>query len=390
MRLKELSLPIAGFITAMVLLSSLSSFMMFIPFFSRVLKLNSNEIIYLGTIFYFSGMPLGKILGRFLKFHKNTTYSTFGIIFLISLTLYLMPYINSIYELIAFRLIQGMATILNDIFSISYSYIFDDRSRVLANTLSISGVPSGVALGSSLSFLSGMNIYMVFTILGTVSLLISLPFIFLINSKKYNLEELRKDKTGTTIKKPVTWIMGIMWMSIAGFNLILASIIPAYLSIYDPMDIGITMSIFGIWGAITTIFGGLIAYFLYGGKLKQRSLFLVSIVGYALSIPGFIIFSSYPKGSLLYLSVFLIMMEGFVISIIFSLPRLIYKDGYVAKGTWEFSMIGSTGHIIAPLVLLPFAYAYGYGTAIFLIIIFPIYGILASIYLSKYLEKNRK
>ena len=382
MKLKTLILPVSGFITAMVLLSSLSSFMMFIPYFSHRLNTNPDEIIYFGTLFYFAGMPLGKVLGRFLKFHRNAVYSTLGIIF--------MPYINSISELILFRILQGMATILNDIFSISYSYLFDEKSRVLANTIAISGVPSGIALGSSLSFIAGMDIYIVFTMLGLISLLISIPFIYLLHINSSNLQLLKYDNAGTTIRNPITWIIGFLWMSIAGFNLVLASIIPAYLSIYDPADIGITMTIFGVWGALTTILGGLIAYMLYRGKLRQKSLFVVSIAGYALSIPGFLIFTTYPRGSILYLSMFLIMMEGFVIAIIFTLPRLVYREGYVAKGTWEFSLIGSTGHIIAPLTLIPFAFVFGYGSAISLLIIFPIYGILASLYLAKYLEIKGK
>lgn len=390
MNAREIILPLSGFFTATVLLSSLSSFMMFIPYFSSRMNVSPDTIIYFGTLFYFAGMPFGKILGRFFKFHKNTVFSTFSIILLISFTLFLMPFIGSLVLLIFFRFLQGMATILNDIFSISYSYIFNERTRVLANTISISGVPSGVALGSSLSFLANMNIFFVYSFLGTISLLISIPFIYLLHTNKERLYPLKIDGSGTTLKNPITWIMGFMWMSIAGFNLVLASIIPAYLSIYDPMEIGIAMTIFGVWGAITTIFGGLIAYFLYGGRLRHKSLFIVTIIGYTLSIPGFILFAFSPRGDILYLSMFLIMMEALVIAIIFTLPRLLYKEGYVAKGTWEFSLIGSTGHIIAPLLLLPLAFMFGYGFAISLIIIFPVYGIITSIYLLKYIKKHGK
>jgi len=235
-----------------------------------------------------------------------------------------------------------------------------------------------------------MNILIVYFFLGTISLLISIPFVYLLHINKERLYPLKIDRSGTTLKNPITWIMGFMWMSIAGFNLVLASIIPAYLSIYDPIEIGIAMTIFGVWGAITTIFGGIIAYFLYGERLGYKSLFIVTIIGYTLSIPGFILFAFSPRGDILYLSIFLIMMEGFVIAIIFTMPRLLYKEGYVAKGTWEFSLIGSTGHIIAPLVLFPLAFIFGYGFAISLIIIFPVYGIITSVYLLKYIKKHGK
>ncbi|MEM3192711.1 MAG: hypothetical protein QW292_11665, partial [Candidatus Parvarchaeota archaeon] len=73
--------------------------------------------------------------------------------------------------------------------------------------------------------------------------------------------------------------------------------------------------------------------------------------------------------------------ETFVIAAIYTLPRKLYPPGLVAKGTWEFSLVGSLGHIIAPLILIPIAYSIGFGYMFAIILIFPIYGIFAMTYL---------
>lgn len=379
---RNIYLPLSGFITAAMLLSSLSSFVIFIDFFSKSTHTNPNLLFYLGTLIYFTGMPAGKLIGRILRYHKNTVLATFLVVTIISLTVVFMPYVNIFPLLMLFRFIQGGATILMEIFSISYAYIFSERERILASTFSISGIPTGVAIGSSLPFMANMNPYLVYMVLGLLSFILLLPFVFLLNKNQEALKVLKEEGNGTTLKMPITWIMAFLWMSIAGFNLVLGSIMPMYLGMYDPKDIAITMDIFGYWGAIATIVGGLIAYFLYPKASGYRSFVYVSIIGYLISIPGFIILAFKVTNFPLFLAMFLIQFEAFPIAAIYTLPRKLYPPGFVAKGTWEFSFFGSLGHIIAPLTLIPIAYFIGFNIMFTTILIFPIYGVLAMRYIN--------
>jgi hypothetical protein len=378
---REIYLPLSGFVMSAVLLSSLSSFVIFIGYFSKATNTNPSILFYLGTLLYFAGMPAGKFIGRVLKYHKNTVLATFIVVTIISATVIFMPYVNNFPLLLLFRFIQGGASILMEIFSLSYAYIYSDRKRILASTVSISGIPAGVAIGSSLPFLANMNPGIVYAVLGLLSFLLLLPFVFLLNRDREVLNVLKEEKKGTTVKMSITWIMAFLWMSIAGFNLVLGSIMPIYLGIYDPKDIAMTMDIFGFWGAGATIVGGLIAYLLYSRASGYRSLIYVSIFGYLFAIPGFIMLAFRVTNLFLFLAMFLIQFEAFVIAAIYTLPRKLYPSGLVAKGTWEFSFFGSLGHIIAPLMLIPIAYSIGFNFMFAMILIFPIYGIFAMSYL---------
>ncbi len=378
---KELYLPLSGFVMAAVLLSSLSSFVIFIGYFSKITNTNPNLLLYLGTLLYFAGMPAGKLIARVLKYHKNMTLATFIVLTIISATVIFMPYVNNFALLLAFRFIQGGATILMEIFSLSYAYIYTDRKRVLASSFSISGIPAGVAIGSAVPFLANMNPDLVYAILGLLSFILIIPFVILLNKNKNAFNVLKEEKRGTTVKMSITWIMGFLWISIAGFTLVLGSILPDYLATYDPKDIVMVMSIFGFWGAAATTVGGLIAYFLYAKNLGYRALIYVSIFGILVAVPGYILLALKVTNLILYLAVFIIQFEGFVIGAIYTLPRKLYPPGLVAKGTWEFSFIGSLGHIIAPLVLFPIAYSIGFSYMFITLLIFPIYGIFAMGYI---------
>ncbi len=94
---------------AAVLLSSLSSFVIFIGYFSKITNTNPHLLLYLGTLFYFAGMPTGKLLGRFLKYHKSMILATLIVLIVISATVISMPYVNNFAVLMAFRFIQGQA-----------------------------------------------------------------------------------------------------------------------------------------------------------------------------------------------------------------------------------------------------------------------------------------
>jgi len=69
----------------------------------------------------------------------------------------------------------------------------------------------------------------------------SYSFHLLAENKEYDF----KNKSYTTYKFKFTWIYGFLWMTIKGFNLTFAIIIPLYLDKYSLAIIGIAMSIFG-------------------------------------------------------------------------------------------------------------------------------------------------
>ncbi|MEM1614319.1 MAG: hypothetical protein QXP25_05395, partial [Thermoplasmatales archaeon] len=87
MEKREFYLPLSGFVMSAMLLSSLSSFVIFIGYFSKLTNTNQDLLFYLGTLLYFAGMPAGKLIGRILKYHKNTIFSTFMVVTVISVTI---------------------------------------------------------------------------------------------------------------------------------------------------------------------------------------------------------------------------------------------------------------------------------------------------------------
>jgi hypothetical protein len=67
-----------------------------------------------------------------------------------------------------------------------------------------------------------------------------------------------KNESYTTYKFKFTWIYGFLWMTIKGFNLTFAIIIPLYLDKYSLAIIGIAMSILGYRDTLGTISGELL------------------------------------------------------------------------------------------------------------------------------------
>ncbi len=331
---------------------------------------------------YFVGMPAGKMLGRVFSYHKNVGLTTTIVILIVAASVIIMPFVTSFPVLLLLRFIQGSATILMEVFSISFSYVYSERSRILASTFAISGIATGVTVGTSIPALTNMNPFVSYTIMGVLSVVMLVPFVLLIRENNEKLLELKHEKVGTTIRMPVTWIMGVLWMTMT-VNLIMATIIPEYLGQYDPRDIFSAMDVFGIWAALATIVGGFIAYIMYNKASGYKSLMIVSLAGFAVSIPGFILLSMNMTGMTLLFAIFLSQFGAFVVAMVYSVPRRIYPEGYVAKGIWEFSSIGSLGHIIAPLTLIPIGYMIGFRFVFVILLLIPIYGIIAMVYFLK-------
>ena len=77
----------------------------------------------------------------------------------------------------------------------------------------------------------------------------SYSFHLLAEIKEYDF----KNKSYTTYKFKFTWIYSFLWMSIKGFNVTFAIIIPLYLDKYSLAIFGIAMSIFGYRDTLVTI-----------------------------------------------------------------------------------------------------------------------------------------
>jgi len=381
-------LPVSGFALAAILLSSLSSFVIFLPYFSSLTHTNSDEVFYLGTLIYFIGMPVGKILGRIFSYHRNVRLTTTIVIVTVAVSVIVMSFVTIFPVLLLMRFIQGSATILMEVFSISFSYVYSERNRILASTFAISGIPTGVTIGTSIPALTNMDPFTAYVIMGILSIAMLVPFILLLGKNRDKLIELKHDKSGTTLRMPVTWIMGLLWMTMT-VNLIMATVIPEYLAQYDPKDIFRAMDVFGIWAAISTVLGGVIAYMLYQRSTSYRSLVIVSLAGFVISVPGFLLLSMKITGSILLFAIFLTQFGAFVVAMIYSVPRKIYPEGFVGKGIWEFSSIGSLGHIVAPLTLIPIGYLLGFGSIFIILLLIPIYGILAMIYFLRRFSQHR-
>lgn len=373
-------LPVMGFVLAAVLLTSLSSFVLFIPYYAHALGTPPSELLYYGTLLFFSGMPFGKLVGRALRLYRHTVAFTLAGIIIISTTIFLMPFAGSLAILLLFRFIQGSSTVLMEVFSVSYSFIYSRRVRALASTISISGIPAGVAIGSGITYIFRGGVINSYLTMGALSILCVFPFLILLNGRPV---QPKVEVPGTTYRRPATWALAFLWMTIAGFNLVIASILPAYMVMADPSYLPAVLYIFGFWGAIATVLGGAVAYVLYPRLNGDRSLVLVATAGYLLSIPGFLIFFFGGGGTMLIIGMVLIMFETFSISAIYALPRRLYEDGMVAKGTWEFALLGSLGHIIAPLVVIPLAIIAGYNETFLFLMAFPVAGSIVMAYLPR-------
>jgi len=158
-------------------------------------------------------------------------------------------------------------------------------------------------------------------ILVSLILIVGGSFSLLINSlRKYKIvSDEYKNAKSTNYSNPATWLMGIVWMSIAGFNLSLAVILPLYLLKTDPQLINNTMNVFGIAGALFTFLGGVASYLIYKLGKKDESLFLIPVFTYLITAVGFL-FIIFAGTKYLLLSTLLVMVEAMNIGIIYSIP----------------------------------------------------------------------
>ncbi|AFZ69945.1 Major Facilitator Superfamily transporter [Caldisphaera lagunensis DSM 15908] len=377
-----------GFVIASLLTSALSIYVLFMPYFSEKIGVNIQELILWGNLAYFIGMPIGKIIGRFLKFYKRLTKSIIGLTGLISISIALMPFISSFSELIILRIIQGTVTFYMEIFSNVYSFLFSDfKSRNLASAISISGIPGGVAIGTSAYILETQSPILVYSIFSIISFIVGLIFAFSTLNFENTIKELKNEYKGTTYKLKITWIMGFYWATIAGFNLVLAILLQPFVSSYSVKDVPIAMETFGYSGAILTIAGGFIAYLTKSLKITS----IVIGISYIISFIGFLILYLFePVGIYLALTIILIMIEAIAVPFIYSIPREIYKENMVAKGTWEFAFIGSSFHIWGALIVLTIGSLISFRYSILALAFPPIYGALISFLIPRFSIKGDK
>ena len=110
MRPKIVLLTSFGFILATLLFVSLSLFTLVAPLlyhYSHV-SMNLNEFTYIITISYFTGMPLGKIIGRVFGMHRHLALSTFLMVAIISISIPITYISSNFYELIFLRVIRNI------------------------------------------------------------------------------------------------------------------------------------------------------------------------------------------------------------------------------------------------------------------------------------------
>ncbi|MDP8002786.1 MAG: hypothetical protein RAK17_01140 [Caldisphaera sp.] len=378
-------LPLLGFITAAITTTALSIYVLYVGYFSKITNTQIPILILWGNLAYFFGMPLGKIVGRFLKFYKNLSFAIVGISILISLSLFLMPFVRYFYELLILRIIQGTVTFYMEVFSNFYSFLYKEfNKRVLASSISISGIPGGVAIGTSVYIVSSQNPLIVYSLFAIISFLLALFYSIKLRNFRNVQMNLKNESKGTTYKMGRTWLMGFFWATIAGFNLILGVLLPPFVSSYSPSDIPLAMEIFGYTGALITIIGGILAYVLKSSQTMSK----IVAISYILSFIGFIYLYFEPNGINLAIALTLINIEAIAVPFIYSVPRELYKEELVAKGTWEFALIGSSFHVWASLLLLEVGTYFDFRLSIFLLIFPPIYGAIVSLLLPKIYIKS--
>ncbi len=376
MKTKVITLTILGFILASLLFISLSIFTLSVGdlYAHAHPAMSINDFSYLITIAYFVGMPLGKVIGRVFGMHRYPSVSVFLLVAFIAITIPITFLTSNFYLLIFLRVVQGTSTFLMEIFSIEYSKILDFEKRIIPSTISIGGIPSGVALGSFLvQYISLKNLLLLDIAIISVGILFSLLLNNMNNDAPAELSI--KKKARHNFKNPLTWFMGLIWMSIAGFNLSLAVILPLYLEHEDPKLIISAMNIFGYSAAIFTFVGGLIAYLIYERIKRQSAVILIPVISYIFTAIGFLVIILY--GTLYIQSaILLVNIEAMCIGIIYTVPKELFGEANYANATWEFSFIGSTGHIIVPLILIPLSYSYGFR---YVFMIYAVYPVIASL-----------
>ncbi|MGC8572879.1 MAG: MFS transporter [Caldisphaera sp.] len=382
----KILLPLAGFISAAIMTTSLSTFVLFVGYFSLKLNVSVQSLILWGNIIYFVGMPIGKIIGRYLKFYRNLSTALLGITILISLTIALMPFVKNFVELMIFRFLQGMVTIYMEVFSNVYSFLYDKiTTRNLASAVSISGIPAGVAIGTSAYILTKEDPITIFTLFSLLSLASSILYILLIRKNIFVMNKLKEEIPGTTYRYGRTWLMGLLWATIAGGNLVLSIVLPQYISMYSPNNITLAMQTFGYSAALFTVIGGIIMYY----SKSLNNMVKVVTLSYLLSFIGFlIIWYDEPKYMILTLAILLINMEAFAVPFIYSIPRYLYPEKLVAKGTWEFALIGSSFHIWSSILALEIGFYFDFRMVMFMLAFPPLYGVIFSLLIPKLIKNN--
>ncbi len=381
----RLTVPLLGFATSAIMTSALSTYVLYLPYFHSLTGAPIDSLALLGSVMYFAGMPLGKVIGRALRFYRRLPAAVLGMSALIAATLVLMPYASSLWELMSLRVIQGTVTFFMEVFSNAYSYLYGDvGSRTLASAASISGIPAGVAIGTSAYVLASASPFIVYAALASAALASAAGYSAVLSRMRAELSPLSEELRGTTFRMGRTWIMGFLWATIAGFNLVLAVALPPFISSYSPADVPLAMNAFGVSAAVLTVLSGAIAYRVRSPAALSR----IIAAGYALSFAGYAyLWAARPVGAALALAILLINMEALAVPFIYSVPRHLYPDGLVAKGTWEFSLIGSTFHVWATMLVLGLGYYAGFGAAMAVLMGPPIYGALVSLLLTRLMRR---
>ncbi len=365
-----------GFASAATMTTALSTFVLFVGYFAHRTGVSPGELVLWGSVAYFAGMPIGKVIGRGLRAYRRLPLLIGGLSAIIAASLAAMPFVSSFAELMTLRVIQGLVTIYMEVFSNVHSFLFEElRSRSLAASISISGIPAGVAIGTSAYALASQSPLLVFSTLAAASLLMGLAFSAATGRLRVVETELRADIPGTTYTRGITWIMGFLWATIAGFNLVLAVLLPPFVTSYSPPDVPLAMQAFGYSAALLTVAAGAVEYAV--GSLRRMAMLVGA--SYVASFIGFLLlYLLEPRGLALALDIILINVEAFAVPFIYSVPRELYEERMVAKGTWEFALLGSTFHVWATFGLLSLGAAFDFRLPILVLALPPVYGAAVS------------
>ena len=378
-RALKVTIPLLGFIAAALLTSSLSTYVLYLGYFHARIGASIPWLALWGNVIYFAGMPLGKVVGRALKFYRHLPSAVVGMSALIAASLVLMPYVTSSAELLSLRLIQGMVTFYMEVFSNAHSYLYDNLGhRTLASAVSIAGIPGGVAIGTSAYLAAPPSA--TYAVLAAISLLGAVAYAAALSRIRVTLAPLSRESGGSTFHMGRTWLMGSLWGTVTG-DLALAVALPPLVSSYAPPDVPLAMAAFGISGVLMTVVAGVVAYFVRSPRTMTR----IISAGYALSVASFLYILIFrPVGAYLALSILGTDMMNLAIPFIYSVPRHVYREGFVGKGTWEFSMVGSFYHIWFTALVLVLTYAIGFAAGVLSFAALMLYGAVATLVLPRF------
>ncbi|BBE42025.1 hypothetical protein [Conexivisphaera calida] len=377
-RALKVAIPLLGFLAAALLTSSLSTYILYLGYFHARIGASIPWLALWGSVFYFAGMPLGKVVGRALKFYRHLPSAVVGMSALIAASLVLMPYVSSSPELLSLRLIQGMVTFYMEVFSNAHSYLYSDLGhRTLASAVSIAGIPGGVAIGTSAYLAAPPSV--AYAALAAISLVAAAAYAAVLSRVRTSLAPLSRESGGSTFRMGRTWLMGTLWGTVTG-DLTLAVALQPLVSSYAPADVPLAIGTFGISGVLMTAAAGIVAYFVRSPRHMTR----IISVGYAISAASFLYILMFrPVGAYLVAAIVLTDLMNLAIPFIYSVPRHVYREGYVGKGTWEFSMIGSFYHIWFTALALGLIYGIGFAAGVSSFVALMLYGMVATLVLPR-------